>query len=670
MHQLGMGLRRPIGGIWKSTAARFAIVSIVPIVGLGLVLSSALRDSVQSRTEAVYAEMTTAMFNMASDAIARPEDFKTQAPIPDERAAIIDELIRRIGIDQENVRVQIATPDRFVLYSNSADVVRQVADSEELRSALGGAPATRFVKSTDAATGTVVDVIQLYIPVRFPGDDTVHGVILASGIDTAMVDTIEGDVQGMRHTLAIGLAALWLVLLPISSSLSRRLRAKSEENEYLALHDALTGLPNRNLLADRLQHAAAASARTGCAVGLLLIDLDHFKEVNDTLGHTKGDELLQRVAQRLTRTARECDTVARLGGDEFAIVVSDLDSPDQLAAIAARVTEALGDAISVDLIEVAIQASVGGALYPAHADDPEELLQHADIAMYAAKASGDGFVMYGPEIDSHSPSRLALAADLGRALAADDQLVLHYQPVASPATGVVDAMEALVRWQHPTRGLLAPIDFIPMAEQSGLIRRVTSHVLDLAISQVRTWMDAGLDLTVAVNLSASDLGSMSLPGEVDAILTRYRVPASMLELEVTETGVLAHPEKAVELVTTLQAMGVRIALDDFGTGYSSLTYLKRLNPDRLKIDRGFVDAMTHQTTDAQIVRSLIDLAHNLAIGVTAEGVETQQQWDLLRGLACDLVQGYYLARPLEAGAATAWLSERNPRRALSPTSSH
>jgi diguanylate cyclase (GGDEF)-like protein len=643
----------------QSTATKFAVVSLVPIVTLGWLLSSALRETVESRTEAVYAGTTTAMFNMASDVIARPEDFTSGDPLQPERAAMVDELIRRIGVDEEQVRVRMITPDRTVIYaSRAADVGTTVANHAELQQALSGRPGSELIRGTASAPdGIRDDLIEIYIPVRFAGDATVHGAIIAAGIDHNMVRRIDSDVRGMRTSLAIGLAALWLALFPIASSLSRRLRKQSDENRYLALHDTLTGLPNRNLLADRLERAIAASARTGEAVGLLLIDLDRFKEVNDTLGHGKGDQLLAGVAHRLARTVRTGDTVARLGGDEFAVVVTQLSDPADLADVADRVMKELFVDVVIDGIDVAIQASIGAALYPVHAVDAEQLLQHADIAMYAAKAAGEDFVLYTPEIDSHSPSRLALAADLNRALVEHDQLVLHYQPVASPHTGQIQSMEALVRWHHPTRGLLQPLDFIPMAEQSGLIRGLTLKVLDLAVAQMREWMDAGADLTVAVNLSAGDLRSMNLLLEVEATLRRHDVPADRLELEVTETGVLAHPETAVELVTALRAMGVRIALDDFGTGYSSLTYLKRLNPDRLKIDRSFVDAMTHQSTDAEIVRSLIDLAHNLAIGVTAEGVETEEHWDLLRDLACDLVQGYYLARPMAASAATSWLAE-------------
>jgi EAL domain-containing protein (putative c-di-GMP-specific phosphodiesterase class I) len=282
--------------------------------------------------------------------------------------------------------------------------------------------------------------------------------------------------------------------------------------------------------------------------------------------------------------------------------------------------------------------------------------------MYAAKDNGHGFALYSADFDSHSPSRLALAAELVKALA-NDEFVLHFQPVASPVTGKVESMEALVRWNHPTRGQLLPYDFIPLAEQSGLVRQLTTKVLDLAVAECARWRTAGHDVAIAVNLSANDLRFVDLADEVAAILERHEVPARVLELEVTETALLASPETAAMVVDSLRAIGTRIALDDFGTGYSSLTYLKQLRPDRLKIDRSFVNAMTRDEADGEIVRSVIGLAHSLAIGVTAEGVETDEHWKLLATLACDLVQGFFLSRPMSSAAAMLWLEQR----ALLPT---
>jgi diguanylate cyclase (GGDEF)-like protein len=649
----------------RSTLARFAVVTLLPILVLGWFLNSTVRHTIENRTADVYGGMTTAMFRMASDAIVSKDDMTAGTALPPERTAVIDYLIKQVGADPTDVRVRILSLDRHVLYANQPEdraSATPIADSPQLRKAFGGRTATEYLRGTLTPGATKQqDLIELSIPIRFGDDPHVYGVIIASGIDGTVVQSIDRDVRRMQTSLVIALLGLWLALLPIASSVSRSLRRHAAANRHLALHDTLTGLPNRNLLQDQLARRLQAPGD----LGLLLIDLDRFKDVNDTLGHGTGDRLLQGVAERLVASVRAGDTVARLGGDEFAIVIGGHRGVGggvsaALEQVAARVTDSFIDPFLLDGIEVAIEASIGGAVHGGGADqtDVDLLLQHADIAMYAAKANHDTYVEYRPELDSHSPRRLALAADLGRALAADDQLILHYQPVASPTTGRVEAMEALVRWQHPTLGMLPPADFIPMAEQSGMMRLLSAKVLDLALARTRAWMDAGLDLSVAVNLSAADLRSTTLADEVLAALAHHGVPASRLELEVTETALLSSPDAAGSMVSTLRAHGVRIALDDFGTGYSSLTYLKDLSPDRVKIDRTFVDAMTHDSTDAEIVRSIIDLAHSLRIGVTAEGVETLGHWELLRDLSCDLVQGYFLARPLPADEATAWVARR------------
>jgi diguanylate cyclase (GGDEF)-like protein len=644
----------------RSTLARFAVVSLVPTLALGIVLSVQVRDAMEDRTAKVYGEMTNAIFHLAADIVVQPGDLDPGAPAPPPRAATLKALIKRLGGTENIVRVRVVRPDGTVAYGNhDADTGTTVRLAAPFRRALGGEVASRVVHDAFTPSGQRSQkLVEVYLPVRFGGEPTVRAVIVASGINAELVNQIASDVRRMQISLALGLAALWVCSLRIVMRTSRRLRRTASENEYLALHDTLTGLPNRNLFNDRLQHGIAASTRTGDQVGVLLVDLDGFKDVNDTLGHGKGDELLQEVAERLTQAVRGGDTVARLGGDEFAVVVIDIAGEPELVQVAQRLTETLSGTVSLSGIEVAVSASMGGALYPTHAEDAEELVRHADVAMYAAKASHDSFMLYRADIDSHSPSRLALAADLRRALDADDQIVLHYQPIASAVTGRVHAVEALVRWQHPTRQLVPPGDFIPMAEQSGLIGRVSVKVLDLAIGQMQRWREEGIDVSVSVNLSASDFGTMETLAVVRSALSRHAQPPEALEIEVTETAILSNPEGAVALVGALREMGVRIALDDFGTGYSSLTYLQRLKPDRLKIDRSFVDAMVQEATDAEIVRSVIDLAHSLDIGVTAEGVETQAQWDQLLGLSCDQIQGYHLSRPLDAAAATAWLRQR------------
>ena len=647
----------------RRLALTFAVASLGPILVLGWLVSAATRDSIEGRSTQLYGGTSSALVRLVAASLFIPEDFAPGASMAPERTATVDTFLERLAVDPGDVRVVVVARSGRVVYSNYGRAAGSFLPLQGgLERALAGETTTDIVDADSSVTrpslpGTPVETA---IPIRFhqTRPDTV-GALVASGLDPAFIDRVNGDITRLRRLLAVGLAVLWLSLLPIMFSVSRRLRRQSRANEYLARHDTLTTLPNRNLLHERLRTAIEAADRTATRVGLLLIDLDRFKEVNDTLGHRAGDELLRHVADRLRQGTRDDDTVARLGGDEFAIVVADADDRDGIVEVVDRVTRSLQEPLLIDGIDIAVEASIGVAVYPVDASSAASLLQHADIAMYTAKASGRPYSFYDAALDANSPSRLELAAELRRALAGDrDQVVLHYQPVATSVDGRVVSMEALVRWHHPERGLLAPEAFIPLAEQSGLISQLTRHVLELAVAQATCWRGAGSDVSVAVNLSARDMHDVTISEHVGTVLARHGLPPGRLELELTETAVLGSPESAFQLAAQLRATGVGIALDDFGTGYSSLTYLKRLRPDRLKIDRGFVATMADDPTDAAIVQSVVHLAHGLRIGVTAEGVETRAQWDLLEGLGCDLVQGYFLSPPMPVDQATAWLATR------------
>ncbi len=422
-------------------------------------------------------------------------------------------------------------------------------------------------------------------------------------------------------------------------------RARAEETlRHQALHDTLTGLPNRALLQSRLRQAIAAAQSGTEILALLLLDLDRFKEINDTFGHHAGDLLLQQVGARLLRTLRSSDTVARLGGDEFAIVLTAGDK-QSVAETARRVLAAFEAPFVVEGQPFEVGTSIGIAYYPDHGDDVQTLLRRADVAMYVAKRAHSGYVVYTCEQDQHSPDRLALVADLRHAIARGE-LLLHYQPKAAIASGHISGVEALARWSHPQRGLVPPDQFIPLAEQTGLIGALTLWVLDAALRQCRDWRRQGLDLGVAVNLSTHSLLDARLPHTIADLLNTYQIPPGKLRLEITESSIMADPARAQEVLTRLSALGVCIAIDDFGTGYSSLAYLKRLPVNELKIDKSFVSHMREDRTDAAIVSSTIGLAHSLGLHVVAEGVEDSETWDLLATLGCDTAQGYYLSRPL------------------------
>jgi diguanylate cyclase (GGDEF)-like protein len=451
------------------------------------------------------------------------------------------------------------------------------------------------------------------------------------------------------------LPALALLLLPFLA-VHRGGRAAIAK-EHQSLHDALTGLPNRVLFRDRIEQALGAGRRADTTTAVLLIDLDHFKEINDTLGHHAGDRLLEEVARRLERSLQPRDTVARLGGDEFGVVLPALPRPSDASVVARQLLAGLREPFSIEGLTLEVDASVGIACHPVHGTGVEALIQRADIAMYAAKEMGGGHMMFEPRLDRFSPRRLSLAGGL-RAAIQNEEIVLFFQPKADLATGRVVGVEALARWEHPRLGLVGPTEFVPIAEQTGLITPLTSYVLDCALRQVREWQDAGQELSVAVNLSARSFLDAQLAAEIPRLLEKWGVDASLLELEITESMLMTDPGRAQSTLDRLHQIGLVLSIDDFGTGYSSLGNLKRLPVDWIKIDKSFVMDMAIDDSDAAIVRSTIDLAHNLGLRVVAEGVETEQAWQRLMQLGCDLAQGFYVSRPLPAAELGRLLDSR------------
>jgi diguanylate cyclase (GGDEF)-like protein len=456
--------------------------------------------------------------------------------------------------------------------------------------------------------------------------------------------------------VSIGLVvALTLMITRYQRSLVRQ----ASESARLALHDSLTGLPNRALFADRLDHALAAGRRDGTDQAVMLLDLDRFKEVNDSLGHGHGDELLRQIAVRLRTCLREADTVARLSGDEFAVLLPGADA-SAATELGQRVLDGLHRSFVVHDVTVDVEASIGVALAPAHGETVEAIMRSADVAMYSAKDAKTGIVIYEPSQLVHQPNRLVLLGDLRRALDEADQLMLYYQPKISLDVNQVCGVEALVRWNHPTRGMVPPAEFIPVAETTGLINRLTDHVLRLAVAQGRAWLDAGTAVPIAVNLSPRCLLDATLLERVRALLVEHGLPAEMLRLEVTETAVMANPALAMATLTGLHELGIRLSIDDYGTGYSSMAYLRRLPVDELKVDRSFVLNMTENDNDAILVRSAIDLGHNLGLTVVAEGVEAAEHVAALQGLSCDIAQGFHYARPMPADDLREWIAANRP----------
>ncbi|HEY3007095.1 MAG TPA: EAL domain-containing protein [Micromonosporaceae bacterium] len=502
----------------------------------------------------------------------------------------------------------------------------------------------------------------------------------------------------------ISAALIPLVVVPLYAVY--RMARLSTEQERLARLDPLTGLANRKaLMSEVAEHAATQAARAAKGeadrhFALLLLDLDRFKHVNDALGHEVGDRLLVEVGRRLSRVVDESDLVARLGGDEFAILAPRLHGAGEASALAARVTTALAEPVSLDGLPLDVGGSIGIALYPEHGDDFAALMRHADVAMYDAKHRGDAVAVYAPESDHNSAERLGLVADLRSALESngsrlngrhraepDDEttgvdgasglqqgavglngraageIAMYYQPQVDIGTGTVVGVEALLRWRHPLRGLVDPEELIRVAEQSAVMRLLTRRVIDDVVEQIAKWAAAGVQLRASLNVSVRDLHTAEITEQISDRLARYGVPPDRLQLEITEGALMADPRRVLATISELHRIGVAIALDDFGTGYSSMQHLRRLPLAEVKIDRSFVLGMAADADDAAIVRSIIELAGALGLRVVAEGVEDERTWRLLHRSGCHIAQGWFYARPMPGDELVGWLARYRP---LSP----
>src|SRR5919201_1832624 len=549
---------------------------------------------------------------------------------------------------------------RLVWESNPGRLGGRLVAGSAIRQALTGRIAASVTSlAAPGAGGSGQRVLAVAVPAMRSEHRGAPGAVLVL-LDYGPIATrIEHTTREVDLALLLGLALIYAVLSLNSASSKLRgqaekLRRHADETEYLAHHDGLTGLPNRILLRDRAHQAILYQARRGGRIAIMVMDIDGFKEVNDGLGHNGGDQLLRDVADRIRSTLRDSDTAARLGGDEFAVLLPEVADADASVHVATRIRRALQQPFQIQAVTVSVDTSIGIVLYPDHGADYEELLQRADVAMYAAKQTRTGHRLHTSEVEDSYRARLGLASDLHDAIARGT-LDLYYQPQASLRTGAIVAVEALARWTHPQHGSIPPDVFIPLAERSGAIRALTLRVIRDALTQAAILRKAGIDLHTSVNLSTRDLLDMQLSGEIERALLDSGMPASRLEVEITESVIMADPERARAVLAQLRSMGIRVTIDDFGTGYSSLGYLKRLAVDQLKIDKAFVLNMIQDATAAVIVRSTIELAHNLGLTVVAEGVEDAAVWTRLAELGCDTAQGYHLCPPIPRGRLTTWL---------------
>jgi diguanylate cyclase (GGDEF)-like protein len=546
---------------------------------------------------------------------------------------------------------------------NIGQYVLTLAAARVVFSLAAGVPVTRV--ETAFTPREILPSLLAAVIFFLVNNGTVGGVVaLNSGQRVIAVLREDIRVQGMASAILLGLAPITavvgsfslimvpLMMLPLLGVQHNAWIAAQRQHE--ALHDGLTGLPNRELFRHRVERAIAGTRSGTAVVAVMLLDLDHFKEVNDTLGHQVGDGLLREVATRLIAAVPEEITVARLGGDEFAILVPAATGVPAVTALAERVAGRLREPVVAEGVRIGVQASIGIALCPEHANTVQTLLQRADIALYRAKTNRGEIQLYRAEIDQHTVLRLSLLGDLHTAVD-NEEFELLYQPQVDTSNGSVVAIEALMRWRHPAHGVISPDVFIPLAENTGVIAAMSRNAMESALATLALLRAGGHDLSMAVNVSARLLSDLELPRWISQMLLAASVPPSRLTIEVTESTITADPVRAMQVLHDLREIGVRLAVDDFGTGYSSLSYLRRLQPDELKVDKSFVMQMGADENSAVIVRSTVELGHGLGLSVVAEGVEDQDTYDALARLGADRIQGFHIARPMSGAALKSWL---------------
>ena len=644
------GVQRP-----PRLVLRFAVSTAVLLaIGAFVILIFVRQHAISQAESAAVFHSRFVVRSVLGDRL-RPGDFA--GPVNSDRKAMLDSVVQSDILVGDSSALELYSREGRVTYSTSRRQIGTIPrDAAKARSALASGDVAKEIETMDGRR-----VLKVFVPVPFIGSDEPAGVLALAQDYGPITQAGRKGLLPVIGVLQLVLITLYLSLFPLLRQVTTRLRGQVEQIEKLALYDALTGLANRRLFHDRLERAFLHAQRNGTGFALMLLDLDRFKEINDTLGHQTGDAVLEHLATRLKDVARASDTVARLGGDEFALVLEGAQDTTSALFVAERIRRALDDPFEVDGMSLQLETSIGIALFPLHGDEAEQLLKRADIALYASKDAHQP-VVYASEHDQHSADGLSLVAQIRNAIE-NGELIVHYQPEIDLASGETKRVEALVRWSHPERGLLLPDSFIPLARQSALVRPITRFVLEAALGQCRAWHDLGIDVGVAVNLSGRDLGDSRLEEEVSEALRRWRIDPELLELEIPESAIMSERDRIHKMLARLSDRGVRIAVDDFGSGYASLSHLKQLPVDVLKVDKSFVQNVGTNDEDDAIVRSTVDLAHSLGIGVVAEGVESEDVLERLRTLGCDLAQGFCLARPAPAAEVTEWLLGRRSQAA-------
>jgi diguanylate cyclase (GGDEF)-like protein len=637
-----------------------ALLSLVPMVVLGFILARVLQAQIVSRTLADATESARIIAHIGIQPHLSAQDLRTG--LTPAGVSALDEQLSARSATEDLARIKIWNSHYRVIYSDDHSLIgRTLTPSDDLLNALAGRPDDAEVVTPRLHTETASEVglgqlVEVYVPLRFAGSGPPEGAFEIYLSYRPIAAAIAHDERTIALLVAIGLALLWLVLYRIVANASRRLRRQAVENHRLARYDGLTGLPNRTLFVERMCETLSRGVARPDDVAVLLIDIDRFTEINNTLGHANGDRVLCEVAERLSRAFAADAHVARLGADEFAVLCSRVGGEEGALSAAAAAQCCLEPAVAIDGVTVNIEASIGIAVMAAHEDGPDLLLERADTALARAKSRFSRVHVHSPRCDYFDSDGLILLGQVRQALERGE-FVVYYQPKVDLERGRITGVEALVRWDHPERGLVPPPRFIPLIEPTALVGPFTLYVIERALRQMVAWRRQGIDLEMSVNLSARNLLDPDLPERVTVLLRQHGIPADRLTVEVTESAALVDPERAVAALETLRAGGVGVSVDDFGTGNASIEYLATLPANELKIDRTFITGMLEDERAEAIVRSTIDLARNLGLTVVAEGIETDAVMEHLTALGVQVGQGYLFSRPLPAEDLTAQLNE-------------
>ncbi len=644
-----------------SLTGQVTLLSLIPIVALGVVLAWVMRSQIVDRTLADASQSASLVARLGVQ--PRISQYELKHGLSPAGVRALDEQLSARSVKRDLARIKIWNNQGLIVYSDDHTLIgRRPGESDDLESALDGRPdaATVVTPSRDSETASEVGLgrlVEVYVPLRFTTSEAPAGAFEIYLSYAPIAAAISNDERMIAVLVVLGLALLWGILFKIVASASRRLRRQAEENDRLARYDQLTGLPNRTLFSERLAQTLSEQRDPGDEVAVLLLDLEDFKQINDTLGHGAGDMVLIEVARRLQASLDSDLAIARLGNDEYAILQPHTEGQAGALETAARVRSTMEEPVALNGVAVNVEASIGIALAPDHAADAETLVRRADMALAHARSFRSVVEVYCAERDRFDTARLKLLGQVRPALERKE-FVLFYQPKIDLSSGRVTSVEALLRWRHPQRGMLAPLEFMPVIEQTALIGDVTRYVIDQALIQLAAWRRTGLELGMSVNLSARNLHDSTLPTHVESLLKTHETPDGALTVEVTESAAMADIDRALRVLNALRGLGVGVSIDDFGSGHASIAYLTRLPATELKIDRSLITHICESPRDEAIARTTIDLARHLDLSVVAEGIETVEVAERLLQIGCEIGQGYFISRPLPAGEFVEWLEER------------